>query len=154
MRGDGDGPVADASEQHHLLLDATDDDWAWRRRIRTHPVARVIYRALVFLVGALVIVVGVILVPAPGPGVLVIIAGLMVLASEFEFAQRLHERLVAWAKAKNDEVRARPPWVQVVLGVATFAGALGFLWLSLRVGGVPRVVPDGAQRWLHENAGL
>lgn len=42
----------------------------------------------VLLVGIPVLILGIILVPLPGPGLLVIIAGLLILSLEFEWAKR------------------------------------------------------------------
>ena len=80
----------------NIVLDAEDDDWAWRRRIRAHPTAHRIYRGAVGVVGAVVLVVGLIAVPAPGPGWLIVFVGLAIWASEFEFAQRL----LRWGRAR------------------------------------------------------
>lgn len=48
------------------------------------------------IVGGLVIIIGLILIPYPGPGWLIVFAGLAVLATEFEFAARW----LAWLKIK------------------------------------------------------
>lgn len=53
---------------------------------------RALRKAAIFLIGALVVLVGVILIPAPGPGLLVIIGGLLILSIEFDWAKRyLHQ---------------------------------------------------------------
>ena len=57
--------------------------------VRSHPVLGLPYRIFVAVVGVLVVVIGLILVPAPGPGWLIVIAGLGVLSSEFTWARRL-----------------------------------------------------------------
>lgn len=53
----------------------------------------------VLLVGLPLVVVGIILLPLPGPGSLVIFAGLAVLAIEFAWAER-------WSRRIRDGVRA------------------------------------------------
>lgn len=50
-------------------------------------------RALIFGFG--VLIVGLLLIPLPGPGWIVILSGLAILAKEFGWAQRLLERLRA-----------------------------------------------------------
>ncbi|HSX17775.1 MAG TPA: PGPGW domain-containing protein [Candidatus Saccharimonadales bacterium] len=50
-------------------------------------------KIVIFTVGFIVIIVGILLLVLPGPGVLVIIAGLAILAIEFEWAKRHHQRL-------------------------------------------------------------
>ena len=73
-----------------------DDDWAWRRRIRSNPHSYRIYRWVVGIVGTLVTLGGLIAVPAPGPGWLIVFVGVGILASEFEWAQRL----LHWGRAR------------------------------------------------------
>jgi hypothetical protein len=51
-------------------------------------------RIVVFVVGFSLIVLGIILIPLPGPGWAVVFAGLAVLSTEFTWA----ERLLHWAK--------------------------------------------------------
>ena len=77
---------------HNLTLDAQDDDWAWRRRIRANPVTARVYRITVAVLGLVIVVGGLIVVPAPGPGWLIVFAGVSVWATEFEWAQRLLHR--------------------------------------------------------------
>lgn len=48
--------------------------------------------AIAFL-GGLVIVIGIVLIPAPGPGWLIIFGGLAILGTEFPAARRAQERL-------------------------------------------------------------
>ncbi len=60
----------------------------------------------VSVLGVAVIVAGVILMPLPGPGMLVVLAGLGILATEFHWARRLlvwirHHAQDAWAAAKD-----------------------------------------------------
>lgn len=128
-----------------------DDDWAWRRRIRANAKSRLIYRLVVGVVGALVTIGGLVLIPAPGPGWLIVFVGLAVLASEFEWADRLlgyarHQvgRWTDWAGRQSLVVR-------LLLGVATLAVLAGLLWVTLRLTGVPGFVPDG---WVPSWSGL
>ncbi|RLQ84699.1 TIGR02611 family protein [Mycetocola zhadangensis] len=63
------------------------------RRIRswidTHPRLRLSYRIGVGLLGGLIALLGLILVPLPGPGWLVVFLGLAILGTEFAWAHRL-----------------------------------------------------------------
>jgi uncharacterized protein (TIGR02611 family) len=132
--------------------DEGDDwDWAWRRRIRSRPKVHLAYRIIVGLVGGAVTVLGLVLIPAPGPGWLVVFLGLAILASEFEWASRLlgyaqHEvgRWTDWATSRTLPIR-------ILLGLGSLAVLLGLLWLTLRVAGVPGFVPDS---WLPGWSGL
>ncbi|MWC00380.1 TIGR02611 family protein [Agromyces sp. MMS17-SY077] len=61
---------------------------AFRERLRAHPVLRRWYRGAVAVAGVLVMLLGLVLVPLPGPGWLIVFAGLAVLATEFAWAAR------------------------------------------------------------------
>jgi uncharacterized protein (TIGR02611 family) len=88
----------------------------------------------VSIAGLVVIVVGIILLPLPGPGWLIIFIGLAIWGTEFEWAHRL----LAFARRQvgrwTDWILARPRWLQVVcagLGLILLAGvAVGAWYLS------------------------
>ncbi|MFC5288687.1 TIGR02611 family protein [Actinokineospora guangxiensis] len=82
-------------------------DWADRSRT-----TRLVWRVGVGIVGAAVLITGIILVPYPGPGWLVVFAGLAILAVEFPWARRVldyargkYDAWVAWLKRQNIVVR-------------------------------------------------
>ena len=136
------------------VLDQHDDDWAWRRRVRTNPVTHRLYRWVVAGVGGVVVVVGLVAVPAPGPGWLIVFVGVAVWASEFEWAQRL----LRWGRAQlqswNDWLRSRPWWVGglVGLGTAAFVACVSWGYLSWR--GAPTWLPDRVESWLQVLPGV
>ena len=131
-----------------------DDDWAWRRRIRANPHAHRIYRLVVALVGAAITIGGLVLVPAPGPGWLIVFLGLAVLASEFAWAQRLlhhaRRRLDAW----TDWLKLQPWWVKVAVSLVTCAFVLAVLYAYLLWQGPPGLLPDSWERWLESTLGV
>lgn len=51
-------------------------------------------KPFIFLLGFTVVGTGIVLLPLPGPGWVIIFAGFAILASEFEFAERIRDRLV------------------------------------------------------------
>lgn len=64
------------------------------------------------IVGGLVVIVGIIAIPYPGPGWLIVFAGLAILATEFDWAQRLldwargyYDAWVEWLKRQDWPVR-------------------------------------------------
>lgn len=59
-------------------------------------------KVLIALLGCTVLMLGVMLIPLPGPGLLVVILGLAILASEFSWAQTWLDK----AKDKFDKVTA------------------------------------------------
>ncbi|MGW0436856.1 TIGR02611 family protein [Micromonospora sp. NPDC003197] len=102
--------------------------------IRANPTGRITLKALVAVAGALVVAVGVTLIPLPGPGWLIVIAGLGIWAVEFHWAKRL----LGFTRQK---VRGWTRWVtRQSLPVRFVIGAVGLLfvgfvvWLSLKLG--------------------
>lgn len=86
--------------------------------IRAHPVLGWMYRAGVAVVGGFVVIVGIILIPAPGPGWLIVFAGLGILATEFAWAQRVLDyaksRVAGWTRW----IMKQRLWVRCAFGLA------------------------------------
>ncbi len=61
----------------------------WRALIAKYPWLDMVYKVLVTALGAIIVIVGLILVPLPGPGWLIVFIGLTVLGSEYHWARRL-----------------------------------------------------------------
>lgn len=119
----------------------------WRRTLASRRPVDAGYRLGVGVVGALVVAFGVVTIPLPGPGWLTVIAGLVVLATEFLWAERLlaftrHHvgRWTAW-------VAARPLWLRAVLALLTVAFVYGVLVVVLHLTGVPGWVPGWVPLW-------
>ena len=72
----------------------------YRTRIRSTRTGRLVLQVVTGVIGAAVVIVGIILIPFPGPGWLIVLAGLAILAIEFVWAQRLlaytRARLEIW----------------------------------------------------------
>ncbi|HEX6676167.1 MAG TPA: PGPGW domain-containing protein [Actinomycetes bacterium] len=64
-------------------------------------------RLAVLVVGLVLLVAGILLLVLPGPGLLVTMAGLAVLATEYEWARRLLARLRQHARRLSNQVRRR-----------------------------------------------
>lgn len=69
-------------------------------------------KTLIAIVGGIVVIAGLIMIPYPGPGWLVVFAGLAILATEFEFAQKVldfakskYDAWVEWLKRQHIVVR-------------------------------------------------
>ncbi len=153
-RSGRDGPVT-PEERRHLLRDPEDeDDWAWRRRIRGNATTRPVYRAVVFVTGLVLVVGGLALVPLPGPGWLIVILGIAVWASEFEPASRLLDFVKEKVRAWEKWLVVQAWWVKVLVGVGTALVVATALWLTMRLTGIPGLVPDSVATWLRDNLGL
>ncbi|GAA1850271.1 PGPGW domain-containing protein [Microlunatus capsulatus] len=101
------GPVPHGS--HHILRDSPEDRWRWRARIRQSPHQLRVYRFGVGIVGTLLVVLGFVTGPLPGPGgIPLVLLGLAVMASEFVWAERLMavfkaqlHRFRSWSRARQ-----------------------------------------------------
>ena len=74
---------------------------------RLSPRQRVIRRAVVATVGSSLLVAGAVMLILPGPGLVVILAGLTVLASEFHWARRVKRKLVVWVRKRTRRKQAK-----------------------------------------------
>lgn len=86
-------------------------------------------KVLIGIVGGLVVLIGLILVPYPGPGWLVVFAGLAILATEFQFASKVldfakgkYDQWAAWLKRQNT-------FVQLLVLLATGLVVVTTIWL-------------------------
>lgn len=81
------------------------------------------------ILGGLVVILGIILVPYPGPGWLIVFAGLAILATEFDRAQRILD----FAKGKYDGwqtwVKKQSRVVQALLLLLTGIVVIVTIWL-------------------------
>ncbi|MGJ3509569.1 PGPGW domain-containing protein [Enemella sp. A6] len=142
VRSDGDVP---------LLLDKTDDRWEWRRKIREDPRKAFFYRLGVGILGGLLIIAGPITGPLPGPGgIPLVLLGLAVWSSEFEWAQRL----AVWFKRKVHQYRGMR-WRWKLLILLAFFMVIWLIWyVGLVIVGIPAWVPEWAREWLLQLPGV
>jgi len=147
------GPAARAARAPH--------ERRWRRAVRRrrealrqNPRRNHLYRVLVGVLGSVVVVVGLVLVPLPGPGWLVVFLGLALLGSEFSSARRLNaygqrqlHRWVAWLERRSWRTRA-------ALGGATGAVVLAAVWGWFAWQGVPSWSPEVVTAQLQRVPGL
>ncbi|WP_052466767.1 TIGR02611 family protein [Mobilicoccus massiliensis] len=124
-------------------------DWEWRRRIRSNPQSRRIYRTIIATLGLVIVLVGLVAVPLPGPGWLIVFIGVSIWASEFHWARRLHEYGVGKVREWDAWVRRRSFAVRAGLAVLTCVFVNAFLWGMLKLTGVPGWVPDQVTEWMH-----
>jgi uncharacterized protein (TIGR02611 family) len=114
-----------------------------RERIRSRRSTRIVYRIVVGLLGVALTVGGLLLVPLPGPGWLIVFAGLALLATEFDPARRAldfgRRQLSAWTAWLGRQGLV----VRGVVLLGTFGCVVAALYVMALVVGVPGWVPDG-----------
>ncbi|MGL4745563.1 MAG: PGPGW domain-containing protein [Dermatophilaceae bacterium] len=148
-----DGPTA--PDDHHFLRDADDpDDWVWRRRVRANPATRRVYQAGVLALGGVLVTGGLVLIPLPGPGWVIVFLGVAVWASEFEPAARLLDFGKARVRAWQVWVSHQTTWLKIALSLATAAFVAGAIWAALKITGIPGIVPEPFALWMRANLAL
>ncbi|WP_255508746.1 TIGR02611 family protein [Micromonospora sp. A202] len=111
----------------------------WRERIRVtldliraNPTGRIALKIFISIAGALVVTIGIALIPLPGPGWLLVIAGLGIWAVEYHWARRLLGFTRRHVHGWTQWVTRQSLMVRIVLGSVglVFVGAV--VWLSLK----------------------
>ena len=92
----------------------------------------VLIRIGTIVVGFAILIAGLVMMILPGPGIIGIIVGLGLLARELVWAERLLEYVKR--RAKIDELKKQPAWLQAVMWVGTIAaiGGSGYYFLVVR----------------------
>lgn len=120
---------------------------SWRKRLAAKAPVNHAYRIGVGVVGFVVLIGGAAAIPLPGPGWLVVIGGLFILATEFTWAERLLEFTKRHVKAWTSWVTRQPIWVRILIGLATAAFVCGVLVVTLHLTGVPDWIPAWVPLW-------
>ena len=89
--------------------------------VKRSKAGNLIWRIFIGVLGGTVTVLGAIALVAPGPGVLILLAGLGILATEFAWASRAMSKTKSIAQTAADKV-GMPTWVKYLI----FAGAALF----------------------------
>jgi uncharacterized protein (TIGR02611 family) len=87
------------------------------------------YRIMVAVVGTVVLVIGIFAIPYPGPGWLIVFAGLAILGTEFHWAKRVLRWVRTLYDAWNDWMRQQSLLVRLVVIALTGVIVLVTLWL-------------------------
>ena len=102
-------------------------------KIRATPTGRLGLKIGIGVLGGLVIALGIILIPFPGPGWAIVILGLAIWALEFAWAKKLLEFTRRQVKAWTSWVGRQSLPVRGVLGVVGLVFVAGVVWASVRV---------------------
>lgn len=137
-----------------MNISAAKHRWAsWRERLRKRPVADFVYRVGIAVFGTLVLAVGVVAIPYPGPGWAIVFLGLAILATEFRFAQHAlryvrirYDTVMTWFTRQHIAVKGLSAALTGLIVVLT-------LWLFGAVGWSAGLV-GLEQSWLKSPIGL
>jgi uncharacterized protein (TIGR02611 family) len=101
----------------------------WREGVRGRRIANLVYRGVIGVVGVLVLAVGIVTIPYPGPGWAIVFLGLGILATEFSWARRL----LGYARERYDRFMAwfwlQGLWIQILGALFTAAVVMTTLWV-------------------------
>lgn len=86
-------------------------------------------RILVGVAGAVIVLLGVVMIPYPGPGWLVVFAGLALLATEFAWAHHILMRLRGYYDRWVVWLKAAPLGVRITVALCTFCVVIATIWL-------------------------
>ncbi|MBM3721602.1 MAG: hypothetical protein FJW47_06895 [Actinobacteria bacterium] len=86
----------------------------FRQQIKSIPYGSLVWRVFIGVVGGLITIVGTIFLFAPGPGLLVLLAGLGILATEYAWAANAIRKTKSIAQTTSEKFRI-PLWVKYLL---------------------------------------
>ncbi|WP_410812474.1 TIGR02611 family protein [Micromonospora sp. 067-2] len=111
----------------------------WRERIattldliRANPTGRIALKIFIAIAGAVVVTIGIALIPLPGPGWLLVIAGLGIWAVEYHWARQLLEFTRRHVHGWTQWVTRQSLPVRIVLGSVGLVFVAAVVWLSLK----------------------
>lgn len=121
------------------------DRSTWAARLHERPLAHrrrsIWYRVAFAIAGGLVLLLGIVTIPLPGPGWATVFVGLGMLAVEFAWAERLALVILAGLQLFWTRWLKAPAWQRALALVALAASLALAVMLSATLVGVPGFVP-------------
>lgn len=108
----------------------------WLDGVRSTRTGALTLKIVIGVIGAVMVVGGLIMVPFPGPGWLVVFAGLAVLATEFHWAHRLLEFGKRTLRAWTDWYKRQGWTVRIIVALVTVAAAAAIVYFGMRTMGI------------------
>ena len=129
------------SDEHSTALDDAASRFGLRRFVARNRGLEVAYRVVVAVLGFAIIVTGLALIPLPGPGWLIVFAGLALLSTEFAWAERLlryaRRKVHGWTEWATHQSLA----VRALIGLVGLGFVAGAVTVYIKVVGVPGWLP-------------
>jgi uncharacterized protein (TIGR02611 family) len=136
------------AETHESVLDDIEDRAGFRAIFAKHAWLDISYRVAVGIVGTAVVVLGFVLIPLPGPGWLIVFAGLAILATEFAWADRLlryaRHKVQGWTAWVTDQSLM----VRALIGLAGLLVVASVFWGYLELYGAPPWLDPVLPSWV------
>jgi uncharacterized protein (TIGR02611 family) len=118
----------------------------WLDGVRSTRTGALTLKIVVGVIGTAIVIAGLIMVPFPGPGWLVVFFGLAVLATEFHWARKLLEFGKRMLHAWTEWYKQQGWTVRIIVLVVTLLAAGAIVYLGLRTLGFDVVAM--AQRYI------
>ncbi len=102
-------------------------------KIRANPTGKLALKIGIATLGAIVVAVGIVLIPFPGPGWAIVILGLAIWAVEFAWAKHLLEFTKKHVQSWTHWI-ARQTWpIKILVGIVSFVFVSAIVYFSVRV---------------------
>jgi uncharacterized protein (TIGR02611 family) len=101
--------------------------------IRANPTGRVALKVTVAIVGGLIVALGIVLIPLPGPGWAIVILGLAIWAIEFHWARRLLDFTRRHVRSWTSWITGQSLPLRFVIGLVGFVFISAMVWISLKM---------------------
>lgn len=100
-----------------------------QERKERHKQRNIFHRAAIVVLGVLIVCAGIVLTlpGVPGPGIVTIIFGVGFLALEFDWAERLLERVIIWGDRAAQRAEQATMRQRVVTGIVTVVAVGAFV---------------------------
>jgi uncharacterized protein (TIGR02611 family) len=100
-----------------------------RERKERHKQRNIFHRAAIVVLGVLIVLAGIVMSGpgVPGPGIATIVIGLGFLALEFDWAERMMERLIIWGDQVKDRAEETSTTQRIVATFVTAVAVAAFV---------------------------
>ncbi len=116
-------------------------------RIRANPTGRLALRIGIGVLGGVVVAIGIVLIPFPGPGWAIVILGLAIWALEFAWAKHLLEFTKRHVQSWTHWIGRQSLPVRAVIGVVGMIFVSAIVWTSVKLSfGIDLIAV--ARQWL------
>jgi len=105
---------------------------AIRQRIRSTRTGRLTLQLVIAIIGGIIVATGIVLIPFPGPGWLIVLGGLAVWAIEFAWAQRLLSFTRARLEMWWHWLGRQHILVRILAGLIGLVFVATVVWMSVR----------------------
>ncbi|GAA4590553.1 TIGR02611 family protein [Actinoplanes octamycinicus] len=102
-------------------------------RIRSNPSGRLALKIGVGVLGTLVVALGIVLIPFPGPGWAIVILGLAILALEFAWAKNLLEFTKRHVRSWTHWIGRQSLPVRGLIGIVGMIFVAAVVWAAVRL---------------------